>query len=319
MEPTLDTQILLSLVEHVSLSRLALLSQTSKEMTSILNSREVLGMLKGRHCQYDATSFSQLYNSYNKVDDLVEAIKDDDVELVLLILKYRVYGTMLPRMLLSDLLSLAATLLSTKIFVAVCPMMKNEVNAICRVDETFEYLDRYLQSVTKCVLKSNDAAIYRSFFSMLESCDSGLEGLFYESIRGPDNLGYVMYYSYSHVLMNGETCTKYSAYNVIREYFDEEPSSDMLSAYFNTSLSIDFLAWMLENGGYSAWALLDFTNNDFHERYLKGELTLHRARQLEELENQFAVTSSLKSTKEFTPVIILDNGCRNSYVQKRNY
>ena len=316
MQSLLDTPILLALIEHVSLSKLALLSQTPKEMTRILNSREVLGMLKGRHWQYNATSFSQMYNSYNKVYDLVEAIKDDDVELVLLILKYRVCDTNeLPSQFLPDLLSLAAVLVSTKVFVAVCSTMKDELNRITQLDGSHEYLNQYLQSVTKCVLQSNDATIYCSYFSMLESCNAGLEELFDEGIGGPDNLEYVMYYSYSHVLMNGNN----SAYNVMRKYFDAEPTSNMLVAYVDTSLHIDFLAWIVENNKYSQNALLEFSNDNIHVSYLKGEVTLDRARQLEDLGNQFAITSSLQSTKELMPIYIPENGCRGSYVQKRHY
>ena len=327
MESNLDIHVILPLIEHVSLSRLALLSQTSKTMTSILNTREVLGTLKARYCQYDATSFSQLFNQYNKVHDLIEAIKDDDdVELVLLILKYRVRDDEeLPSFLLPNILSLAAVLISRKVFLAICPAMKDEIDIITRQDDSLEYLGGYIKSVTLYVLLSNDATIYQSFFSMLESCNAGLEGLFYEGIDGPDNLEYAMYYSYSHILMNGDnssyvsnTCTE-SAYDVMREYFDVEPEPNILFAYSHATLPIDFVAWMIESNEYNTDMLLEFADNNIHVRYLKGQISLDEAKKLEESRNQFAVMSAIRSTNELMPIYIPENECRNRYVQKRNY
>jgi hypothetical protein len=301
-------------------------------MTSILNTREVLGTLKARYCQYDATSFSQLFNQYNKVHDLIEAIKDDDdVELVLLILKYRVRDDEeLPSFLLPNILSLAAVLISRKVFLAICPAMKDEIDIITRQDDSLEYplrglrMDEYIKSVTLYVLLSNDPTIYRSFFSMLESCNAGLEGLFYEGIDGPDNLEYVMYYSYSHVLMNGDesayvsnTSTE-SAYDVIREYFDVEPQHNALYAYIHATLPIDFLAWMIERHNYDINILLEMVDNDIHVRYLKGQITLDEAKKLEESRNQFAIMSAIRSTNELKSKSIEEPGIRCKYTSRRH-
>lgn len=85
----------------------------------------------------------------------------------------------------------------------------------------------YLYDLTRAVLLSNDAVIYESFFSALNTEGRAME---------PDNFQWAVYYPFAH--------------ECFVEYFDAEPF-DMIMGYI-VALNIDFLAWVITTGKHTA-------------------------------------------------------------------
>jgi len=299
-------QVIVPLLKYIPLARLMMLRNTSKDMASALNTNEALGMLKRKYNNSTATSLDQLYKEYNNSEDIAQAIRDDDAEIALFILSPRYgknkdlpeyssdddplssdYGS-LPNDYLPNLLTVAIRLNSRNVFAAVCPLMKDEIDRITTACEDHtEYLDNYLESIAPYLLETNDADMYEAFFSMLDSCDWGVEALFWECIGVVDDVNKAMWYSYSHVVMTGDD----RAFNVMKKYFNEEPEEDMMKAY-KYIRSLDFLVWLIETGKYTTQEMLTVARGN-HKRFLKGMLSYEDVKKLEE-DNVEDVLSCLK-------------------------
>jgi len=278
MQHTLDAQILLPLIDYLSLSRLVFLTRSAKSTLLLLNSTEVLNTLKMKYGNPKAATFTQLYEEYDKVDDLIEATRQDDAALVLLIIKHITAKQdskeeVLP--FIPTLLSIAAILGSVKVFSAVCTIMVHDLDKMFDEEDDMECIAMYLEHVTTETLKTNNSNMYRSFFSTLDRSEAGLEELFEHGIGG-DRVQSAMYASYSHVLMSGDD----AAYNVMREYFNQEPSENMKYGYEYTR-SIDFLHWLVESGKHTREEMM-CVGLYTHLRYLKEEITYEEAKRLDE-------------------------------------
>jgi hypothetical protein len=82
----------LPLVQYVPITGLVAMSQTSKTLKNALNDTEVLSILKEKYDKLNVTVVNELYTRSNKVKDLLNAIKNDDAELVLFFLSNRHLG-----------------------------------------------------------------------------------------------------------------------------------------------------------------------------------------------------------------------------------
>ena len=83
-------------------------------------------MLKKKYNNTTATSLNQLFRESNKFDDLLEVIREDDVEVVTIATMYK----------------------SSNVFVAVYPMLRSEIYKITSTDrDTLQYIENYLYSI----------------------------------------------------------------------------------------------------------------------------------------------------------------------------
>jgi hypothetical protein len=312
MEQLFSYEVVLPLIERTHIDEIMQLRHTSKSMKRLLNSREVLSILKKKYHQPNARSLDELYQNYNKVDELVWNIKDDNVSEVLRILSDRKSKTNkrersqspddednysiedyyqdrtwdnLPSKFLPTVLSIAAMFNSVKVYTAVCPMIIPEIDEIIRVtQDAAEYIQNYLESFTYYTLNSSNADIYEAFFSSLSKCEAGLEQVFWEGGGVPDDVGKDMFLPYSHYLMTEDD----SALKVMQGYFpDEELEDDLLEGY-RYMQSLDFLHWLIESGTYTREQLKAVTPtywNDYVMDYLEGKISYEEAKK-EELRKQ---------------------------------
>lgn len=294
MDQPLQRNTLLYLANYVPLSGLMMMSTANKDIRDSLGSREVLSILKHKYEEPNATSLTQLYTQHNKVRDLVDAIKADDVELVLFILSKRsVDEDQLQTNLIPYVLSLAAVYNSENVFVAVCPMIIPEIDNVSEVLDMTNELHTYLTNVTTDVLRTNNAAMYEAFFSALSEANDGYTiGLFNEAVGDPDYVDLEMYYAYAHVLM-GES---ESAYKVLRKYIDVEPSDSLIDGYEHTR-SFDFLVWLVDSGVHTSEELKSVARYP-HDEYLYGELTYDEVKEIEKADLQGWVDSITVAIEE---------------------
>ena len=225
------------------------LRQTSRGIASLLESDEVLAILSLKYSIYNANSIDVLFQRYDKVGELIDAIRADDAEAVLLILKYSKSDYLIP-----SILSIAAILHSTRVYVAVCPLMVHDLNQLVdNMQDLDDTIQVYLANITKYTLASSNASMYRAYFEALSNTTTGVE-LFYEAIEGPDYVDLSMFYSYSYYLMTNND----EALRVIQEFFEGSPEKlDPLKEGYNYIGSLDFLRWLVRLGKYTIHEIED--------------------------------------------------------------
>jgi hypothetical protein len=257
----MDSTIVLSLLRYLPLASIDALSLTSIGIHNVVYGRQALGYL-GTGLVHHTMRSPKL-----RAQELHDAIKQDDADMVLSILSYRrtrkdewkpyeyneddyaehdlAYNT-LPSLLLPHLLSIACLYKSRRVFAAVCPLIVPEMNRIDEVcQDAAENISDYMESLCTNVLETCDPDIYEAFFSALALCDRGND-MIWEGV-GVDNMCYIGYYSYSHSLNTGDS----SAYNVLRAYYGSEVDlGEELEALEHTQW-IPLLKHIVDSGKYS--------------------------------------------------------------------
>lgn len=279
MEPIND-QVVISLLNYIPLSGIEALRGTSKSAFYAIESNVGIGTVMGN---LGTTNRGNLFSQRNKVGELTEAIKRDDVDAVLFILSYRrtpyhlwlpveegendeyAWET-LPSYLLPRVLCVAAMHKSSNVFAAVCPMIVAEIDRIddvCGGEST--YVADYIDGVAYTALQTSDPVIYKSIFTSLPATDVGTD-VIYQDV-GSDHVHEMGYFSYLHKLKTGDS----SAYDILRKYYNFRLGDDCRSLYFVDTM--DIVQWLLEEG-YTKMCLREFVLHRSPLRlYLEGTLT----------------------------------------------
>jgi len=204
----------------------------SNDLNNLLCNLNPVYELNIKHGNIRTQCFRQVFIRHDKLYDLVEAIKDDDVGFVKNFLSYRhVARNITPSNLLLYLAIIAVSLKSQNVFTELCSNIVLELDVITKLlGKRSETFTKYLELLAYTVICSNDPAIYKSFFLNLSKCKEGLE-----AIRRASALSILTYHIYNYESHSSDICYK------IMKYFINAMSSNECDTFINC---VEFLHWL---------------------------------------------------------------------------
>lgn len=243
-------QVVLSILNYVPLATVEVLALTSKDILGTISSKEGMGTIGLR---FGCTiSLRDTRDKVFRSRELVQAIREDNAHMVLMILSYTTLqdNTDMPTLLLPHVLSLACVYKSTLVFTAVCPLIVPELNIMYNAQEDMsEDIGNYLYHLLDNTLDTCDPVIYETFFSSLAACDGGNDVIWYGSAINMCRIGHR---SYLHMLDTGDS----SAYGVMRKYYNMDLGPDAGFQALEYTRSIKLLKRVMDSGMYSVGELL---------------------------------------------------------------